>query len=177
MLAGMSEHEPGPAGRVIGRVEEFIRRAHPSKAIYGQIIAASLLSALEEQGHGPWEVIASITVTVMAVWLAKLYADLLGKSVQRRQMPPTDRRQIVIETLAVLLSLIPMCGIFLLVAAGWLNLLLAFRLAEGVTLAILFVMGFESMRRYKDSIWRGIGAGVVAAAVGAAIIGLKSAVH
>ena len=161
----------------VARVEEFIRRAHPSKAIYGQIIAASLLAALEERGSTPWEAIVSISVTVMAVWLAKLYADLLGKSVQRQTMPPTDRKQIVVETLAVLLSLIPMCSIFAVAAAGLIPLRAAFRLAEAVTLVILFVMGFESMRRYKDSIWRGIGAGILAALVGAAIIGLKSALH
>ena len=54
--------------------------AHTSRAVYGTIVATAVIaaeaSALED--WGPWEFLGTLFVTVVVLWFAEIYSDVLG---------------------------------------------------------------------------------------------------
>lgn len=54
--------------------------AHTSRAVYGTIVATAVLAAEAAAltDWGPWRFLSTLAVTVLVLWFAEVYSDVLG---------------------------------------------------------------------------------------------------
>ena len=148
--------------------------AHTSRAVYGTIVATAVLAAeaatLSE--WGPWQFLSTLVVTVLVLWFAEVFSDVLGDTT-------TDPFRVRLaragdEHWAVLEAAVPLSIPLILGGIGLLSeetAVLATLLVAVVALAIWG--GIASRQRGSD--WPQVGIAALASAlIGVIIILLKS---
>lgn len=148
--------------------------AHTSRAVYGTIVATAVLAstAATLDTWGAWHFLATLIATVVVLWFAEIYSDVLGDpgsdSLRTRVRRAAD------EHWAVLESAIPLGIPLLLGGLGVLDEETALWTTLVVAVVALGVWGGLSVRQRGGSGLRMTGAAVASALIGVLIIILKS---
>lgn len=153
--------------------------ANLARAIYGYILATSLVAAFsEDDDYSTTEVAVSVFVTGLVFWLAHVYASLLGERYAAGRR--LTRSEIGAEFYAewpLVQAFIPSIAVLLLGTIGLLSDDTAVWLAIAVGLAALLLWSLEIGRRERLSPLELAGMVLVNALFGAAVIVLKVVVH
>jgi hypothetical protein len=153
--------------------------ANLARAIYGYILATSLVAAFsEDDDYSTTEVAVSVFVTGLVFWLAHVYASLLGERYAAGRR--LTRSEIGAEFYAewpLVQAFIPSIAVLLLGTIGLLSDDTAVWLAIAVGLAALLLWSLEIGRRERLSPLEFAGMVLVNALFGAAVVVLKVVVH
>jgi hypothetical protein len=153
--------------------------ANLARAIYGYILATSLVAAFsEDDDYSTTEVAVSVFVTGLVFWLAHVYASLLGERYAAGRR--LTRSEIGAEFYAewpLVQAFIPSIAVLLLGTIGLLSDDTAVWLAIAVGLAALLLWSLEIGRRERLSPVELAGMVLVNALFGAAVVVLKVVVH
>jgi hypothetical protein len=153
--------------------------ANLARAIYGYILATSLVAAFsEDDDYSTTEVAVSVFVTGLVFWLAHVYASLLGERYAAGRR--LTRSEIGAEFYAewpLVQAFIPSIAVLLLGTIGLLSDDTAVWLAIAVGLAALLLWSLEIGRRERLSPLELAEMGLVNGLFGAAVILLKVVVH
>ena len=153
--------------------------ANLARAIYGYILATSLVAAFsEDDDYSTTEVAVSVFVTGLVFWLAHVYASLLGERYAAGRR--LTRSEIGAEFYAewpLVQAFIPSIAVLLLGTIGLLSDDTAVWLAIAVGLAALLLWSLEIGRRERLSLLELAAMGLVNGLFGAAVVVLKVVVH
>jgi hypothetical protein len=153
--------------------------ANLARAIYGYILATSLVAAFSEDDDlSTTEVAVYVFVTGLVFWLAHVYASLLGERYAAGRR--LTRSEIGAEFYAewpLVQAFIPSIAVLLLGTIGLLSDDTAVWLAIAVGLAALLLWSLEIGRRERLSPRELAGMVLVNALFGAAVVVLKVVVH
>ena len=149
-----------------------------SGAIYGQVLATSLVVALsQDERLGAREIVATLVVTMLVFWLAHAYASALARLASRRgslwsEMALSLREEWPLAQAggaAVLALLLAVVGILSRDTA----------VSVAIVLGILQLAGWGAVvaRRADVGLAKTIGGAAVSAAFGLVLVALKAAVH
>jgi VIT1/CCC1 family predicted Fe2+/Mn2+ transporter len=164
----------------------FARRfvaAHPgtgsvARVIYGAIIGLALVVALEHHPPDPLPTAVTIFGASLAVGLAELYSEWIGRGAREgHDLTPDERRELYVETVAVTCGAGFPAVFFVLAAVGLLEQASAFTLAKWTGLGLICVYGFAGARLAGASVARALLDASVVGAIAAALIALKAFVH
>lgn len=147
--------------------------------IYGSILVLSLLMAMDEVRDGPFEAALVLFGSVLAVTLAKIFAEVLSHSMETGERILTAKAfgaawQHSHSTLLV--ANVP-TAIFVLSGLGWLSVETATGLAQVFCILVLVVLGARVGWVINHSWWLPIGGALFAGSVGFALALLKYAIH
>jgi hypothetical protein len=153
--------------------------ANLARAIYGYILATSLVAAFsEDDDYSTTEVAVSVFVTGLVFWLAHVYASLLGERyVAGRRLTRSEIGAEFYAEWPLVQAFIPSIAVLLLGTIGLLSDDTAVWLAIAVGLAALLLWSLEIGRRERLSPLELAGMVLVNALFGAAVIVLKVVVH
>ena len=153
--------------------------ANLARAIYGYILATSLVAAFSEDDDlSTTEVAVSVFVTGLVFWLAHVYASLLGERYAAGRR--LTRSEIGAEFYAewpLVQAFIPSIAVLLLGTIGLLSDDTAVWLAIAVGLAALLLWSLEIGRRERLSPLELALMALVNGLFGAAVVVLKVVVH
>jgi hypothetical protein len=153
--------------------------ANLARAIYGYILATSLVAAFsEDDDYSTTEVAVYVFVTGLVFWLAHVYASLLGERYAAGRR--LTRSEIGAEFYAewpLVQAFIPSIAVLLLGTIGLLSDDTAVWLAIAVGLAALLLWSLEIGRRERLSPLELAGMGLVNGLFGAVVVVLKVVVH
>jgi hypothetical protein len=157
-----------PAGR---------RSANLAGAIFGTIIATAVVAGLDEDnGVSAGGALAILLATGATFWAAHVYANLLAERIQgHRPTKRDDLRRVMSREWPLLQSTFPLAVPLALGGIGMLNEEAAFSLATFVGVIALVSWGVGLAHHEGYGVAGVVGAGIVNAAVGLFIIGLKVA--
>lgn len=161
-----------PPGNWRGPRQGFL--AHTSRAVYGTIVATAVLAGTDAtlDEWGPWHFLATLLITVVVLWFAEIYSDVLG---DRSTDPlPTRIGRAADEHWAVLESAVPLGIPLLLGGLGVLDDTTAIWATLATAVVALGIWGGISAWQRGNGWPRTIGAGVMSALVGVIIIILKA---
>jgi hypothetical protein len=151
---------------------------YAARSVYGAILVLAMLLALQHHPTGPFHAALLIAGTVLAVLAAEAYADLLGLEIDSGGLSTREQRREKLRDLAVVTGAAE-GPVLVLVLAG-LGLIgedRAFRLAVGITVALLFVAGFLARWLAGRSLWTSVQSSLVAGGLGVALAIFKHFVH
>jgi hypothetical protein len=151
--------------------------ANPAGAIYGTIVAASVVAAAGGHDAQAGAIALTTVLTLLIFWLAHLYAHVLESRLRDERSQLTTVRTVVVEELAMIEAPAPSIVFLLLGAAGVYSSGLAVNLALGNAVVQLLLWGMLVARRLGRSWPATVVAGVVDASFGLAIIALKALLH
>ena len=153
--------------------------ANLARAIYGYILATSLVAAFsEDDDYSTTEVAVSVFVTGLVFWLAHVYASLLGERyVAGRRLTRSEIGAEFYAEWPLVQAFIPSIAVLLLGTIGLLSDDTAVWLAIAVGLAALLLWSLEIGRRERLSPLELAGMVLVNALFGAAVVVLKVVVH
>lgn len=153
--------------------------ANLARAIYGYILATSLVAAFsEDDDYSTTEVAVSVFVTGLVFWLAHVYASLLGERYAAGRR--LTRSEIGAEFYAewpLVQAFIPSIAVLLLGTIGLLSDDTAVWLAIAVGLAALLLWSLEIGRRERLSPLELALMALVNGLFGVAVVVLKVVVH
>lgn len=149
-----------------------------ARNLYGAIIVLAVLITAESHAPGPLETAVVLAITVAVVLGMETYADVISREIILRRPLTTAER------LGALRELLVMTGaaegplvFFVLAAAGLISEDLAFTLAKGVTIALLFAYGFLARRLAGRSRGESVRTGLTVVAIGLGLAIGKGYVH
>jgi hypothetical protein len=153
--------------------------ANLARAIYGYILATSLVAAFsEDDDYSTTEVAVSVFVTGLVFWLAHVYASLLGERYAAgRRLTRSEMGAEFYAEWPLVQAFIPSIAVLLLGTIGLLSDDTAVWLAIAVGLAALLLWSLEIGRRERLSPLELAGMGLVNGLFGAAVVVLKVVVH
>ncbi len=147
--------------------------------IYGSILVLSLLMAMDEVRDGPFEAALVLFGSVLAVTLAKIFAEVLSHSME------TGERILTAKAFGaawshshstLLVANVP-TAIFIAAGLGWLDVGMATGLAQVFCVCVLVVLGARVGWVINHSWWLPVGGALFAGSVGFALALLKYAIH
>lgn len=147
--------------------------------IYGSILVLSLLMAMDEVRDGPIEAAFILFGSVMAVTLAKIFAEVLSHSME------TGERILTAKAFGsawrnshstLLVANVP-TAFFVMAELGWLSVETATGLAQVFCILVLVILGARVGWVINHSWWLPIGGALFAGSVGFALALLKYAIH
>jgi hypothetical protein len=157
-------------------------KAHPNpaRAIYGTILATAVIAGFSEDRHiATAEILAALGATTLVFWLAHVYAEWLGAGVaegSRRRgladLGPVMRQELPLAEGALLPGLGLLAGV-----VGILSRDHAVNVAIAIGVAELFGWGLRLGRLQHLPLLLAVGAGVLSALFGLAMVVLKVLVH
>lgn len=150
---------------------------NPASAIYGTILAASQLAVQSASTHSTLKIIASLAGTAFIFWLAHAYADTLGTTLASHSArPPSFRHALRAEWPIIEAAVVPALTLLAFVAAGAEPSTAA---AAALIAANLELIGWALLAARRTGLTglRRVGAAVVAATFGIALIALKFWIH
>lgn len=147
--------------------------------IYGSILVLSLLMAMDEVRDGPFEAALVLFGSVLAVTLAKIFAEVLSHSMETGERILTAKAfgtawQHSHSTLLV--ANVP-TAIFVVAGLGWLSVETATGLAQLFCIFVLVALGARVGWVINHSWWLPIGGALFTGSVGFALALLKYAIH
>ncbi|MEU2390405.1 hypothetical protein [Streptomyces sp. NPDC007369] len=167
---------PAPTGRSAGQEERHPGRTDYAGAVYGSLLAASVVAAAGSVGAFPrLQLITLLLVTGVVFWAAHVYAHIagervIGKPLDHREMRRVARHEWSIVEAAVLpavaVAVSPLLG---LGHAGTAWLALSVAVAQQVTWAALGAIRAGASRRMAA------GEGVANLLLGLVIVATKAA--
>jgi hypothetical protein len=160
----------GPIARAVFGVEGTI-----ASSVYGTVLVMATLTAASGEDNDPWRVAGLVSSSVLAVWVAHLYAHGLSESIELgRRVTEADLARIAHRELGILLAAAAPVGVLLLGAIGLLRESTAIWVALSVGLVVLAVQGVRYARVERMS--AGGTAAAVAAnlALGVVIVAVKA---
>jgi hypothetical protein len=164
-----------PFGRFRSRSETSER--HYAGAIYGTLLVMALL-AVEPEDDPPEKVAATVAGTMLAFWLAHVYAHTLATRLRAGVGPSwAHLREEMAHEWPLVQSALPALGALLLAAAGLFATGTA--IAIGLTLGMveLFAWGVVLGRRQGVGYGRAILVGAIDCSFGLVIVVLETLVH
>lgn len=147
--------------------------------IYGAILVLSLLMAMDEVRDGPFEAALVLFGSVLAVTLAKIFAEVLSHSMETGERILTRKAfgaawQHSHSTLLV--ANVP-TAFFVLAGLGWLGVETATGLAQLFCVLVLVVIGARVGWVINHSWWLPIAGALFAGSVGVGLAAMKYAIH
>lgn len=144
-------------------------------AVYGQILATSLVATLSEDHEiSASQLLFWLAVTMVVFWLAHIYADGVARRLGReRDLDLAEIRALFKHDLPELMGAAPAMAAL---ALGWIGVLsreTAVELAIGLGVVLLAGWGYVIARRARLSRWETAGSIVLNGAIGLAIVGMK----
>lgn len=150
-----------------------------ARTIYGTILVTALVAGLsEDQGIDAWQILVSVTATLLVFWLAHVYAEVLsqrlaaGRSLSRAEIGAAFDGE-----LAMVLAGAPAALALGLAALGFYSTDTGVTLAIGVGVAALFAYGLLLGHREGATRLQTLSAASVNGAFGLVIVALKAFVH
>jgi hypothetical protein len=151
--------------------------ANPAGAIYGTILATSVIAAAGNHGEPPGRIAAATAGTLLVFWLAHVYSEALGNRLASTRFTLAAARATMVDELPMVEAPLPSILFLVLGAVGLIGDRLAINLALANGVAQLFGWGALAGRRLGWS-WLATAAnGLVYAAFGVVIILLKALLH
>jgi hypothetical protein len=113
--------------------------------VYGTIVVLTVLAAAGKAfEHDLWRLVALVVVTVLVLWLAHVYSDGLGESLQLdRRLDAAELGAIARRELAIPLAAVAPTALLVLGAVGVLRGRTAVWLAVGIGVATLGLQGLR----------------------------------
>jgi len=166
----------GVAGRPLWSRRLARLAANPSGAIYGTIVATSVVAA-GAHDTSPGKLALATAMTVLVFWLAHIYAQVLQRGLHDQRHHADVIRTTVVEELAMVQA--PGLSILILAlgAMSWIDDRLAINLALANGVAQLLLWGIAVARQLGLSWSAALVAGLVDASLGVLIIMLKALLH
>jgi hypothetical protein len=162
-IAGAGEHSMGH---------------YAARSVYGAILVLALLLALQQHPPGPFHAAILVAGTILAVLAAEAYADLLGAEVDVGRPPSRAERREKIRELAVVTGAAEGPVLMLVLAGlGLIDTELAFRLAVGITIGLLFLVGFLARWLAGRSLAASLQSSFLIGGLGVALAVLKHFAH
>jgi hypothetical protein len=164
-----------PAGTPWRRLAIVV--ANPRGAIYGTIVASSMIAATSAGGKSPDLILTTTVATLLVFWLAHVYAHFLDHEVRHDR----TRWKVLASIMGQELSMVaaPALPILLLLlgAIGLLNERLAVQLALWTGVVQLFGWGIEVGRRRGRAWPAALLAGLINGSFGLVVIVLEVLLH
>lgn len=147
--------------------------------IYGAILVLSLLMAMDEVRDGAFEAALVLFGSVLAVTLAKIFAEVLSHAMETSERILTRKAfgtawQHSHSTLLV--ANVP-TAFFVMAGFGWLTISMATTLSQAFCVVILVVLGARVGWVINHSWWLPIAGALFAGSVGVALAAMKYAIH
>ena len=147
--------------------------------IYGAILVLSLLMAMHEVRDGPFEAALVLFGSVLAVTLAKIFAEVLAHAMETGERILTAKAfgtawQHSHPTLLV--ANVP-TAIFIVAGLGWLDVATATAIAQVFCVFVLVVLGARVGWVINHSWWLPIAGALFAGSVGVGLAAMKYAIH
>ncbi|MEO1700550.1 MAG: hypothetical protein AAFR71_00735 [Pseudomonadota bacterium] len=147
--------------------------------IYGSILVLSLLMAMDEVHDGPFAAALVLFGSVLAVTLAKIFAEVLSHSME------TGERILTVKAFGaawshshstLLVANVP-TALFFAAGLGWLSSETATTASQIFCVIILIALGARVGWVIRHSWWLPVGGALFAGAIGFALALLKYAIH
>ena len=145
-------------------------------ALYGTIITTALL-ATQRHGGEPDEVVVTLLMTGVVLWLAHAWTEIVVARVEHgERFHRAHIGEVLHEELPLVVASMVPAVIVATAWIGWVEADLAIDVAIGVGIAMLAGWGMLAARRSSPSWSRAVLVGVVDAALGVVIVVLEAAV-
>ncbi|MEO0659054.1 MAG: hypothetical protein AAFY74_16540 [Pseudomonadota bacterium] len=147
--------------------------------IYGSILVLSLLMAMDEVRDGPFEAAVVLFGSVLAVTLAKMFAELLSHAMETGERILTRKAFGAAWSHShstLLVANVPTAS-FVVAGLGWLSVETATGLSQVFCILVLIVLGARVGWVINHSWWLPIGGALFSGSVGCALALLKYAIH
>jgi hypothetical protein len=129
-----------------------------SATVYGTVLAMASLAAGALTKLGPRELIGVVATTSFVIWLAHVYADTLGESIERRRRLDWDEFKILAtRELPILGAAAAPISVLLLGAAGLVE--------EATDIWLAFGVGFVALAAQGARYARALGLGAAKMAI------------
>jgi hypothetical protein len=152
------------------------RSANLAGAIYGTIVATTVVAGLDKANATPVRALGLLLATGSFFWAAHVYAYLLADRIHgHHRMHPEDVRRMMWREWPLLRAVLPVAVPLAAGAAGVISAAAALFLALLVGVAMLVGWGVVFSRREGYGLAGVLAAATVNAAVGLFIVGLKAA--
>jgi hypothetical protein len=149
-----------------------------TRVIYGTIIGLAIVVALEAHPPTITQTIAAIAGPAVAVGLAEIYSDVIGAEARTREpIHWPDVREASLRACAVVFGAGFPVVFFVLAGAGAFTPSTAFTIAEWTGIGLILGYGYIAARLSGSGRPRAVFHACVLAAIGGALILLKSIVH
>jgi hypothetical protein len=159
-------------------IEAHLGTRQVGRVIYGAIIGMALIVVLEGHPPKPARIVSGLVATALAVGLAELYSEMVATETRLRQRVGREHVRVILEdVLAVSFGILFPAVYFILVVVGAIELDTAFDLAKWTGVALIAFYGFCAARLAGDGVVEALIRGVVAGAIGVALIAFKAVVH
>jgi|SRR4051794_34718461 hypothetical protein len=160
------------------RLEAHLGSRDVTQVLYGSIIGLALVVALQKHPPGAGQTAGAIVGTAMAVGLAEVYSEVIGREARtRRPAGWAGVRQALGEAAAVVLGAGFPAVFFVLSAAGAIDLDLAFTLSRWTGLGLICGYGYLAGRLSGSGPLRALLHAAAVGAIGGALIALKAILH
>lgn len=150
---------------------------NPSEALYGILAAMAVVAAENDGTVDPAHMAWSTVLTLLVFWVAHVYTNVLEHRLVHRHGGVAVVREIAVRELPIAEAPAPVVVVLGLGAAGLLAPRFAANLALATGVVQLFLWGLAGGRGYGRSWPASVGTGLVDAALGVAVVGLKVVVH
>jgi hypothetical protein len=150
-----------------------------ARTIYGTILVTALVAGLsEDHGIDAWQILVSVTATLLVFWLAHVYAEILSQRLAAgRRLTRAEIGEAFDGELAMVLAGAPAALALGLSALGFYSTDTGVTLAIGVGVGALFAYGLVLGHREGATRMQTLGAASVNGAFGLVIVALKAFVH
>lgn len=147
--------------------------------IYGAILVLSLLMAMDEARDRPFEAALVLFGSVLAVTLAKIFAEILSHAMETGERILTARAfgAAWAQSHSTLLVANVPTAIFVAAGLGWLDHETATMLAQACCVLILVALGARVGWVIDHGWWLPIGGAIFAGGVGVGLAAMKYAIH
>lgn len=147
--------------------------------IYGSILVLSLLMAMDEVRDGAFEAALVLFGSVLAVTLAKIFAEVLSHGMETGERILTRKAFGVAWSHShstLLVANVP-SAIFVVAGFGWLDVATATGLSQAFCVLVLIVLGARVGWVINHSWWLPIAGALFAGCVGVGLAAMKYAIH
>ena len=149
-----------------------------TRVIYGTVIGLALVVALDAHPPGPGEAAALILSTAVAVTLAEIYSELVGRRGADPHAHHAARlRAVSLAALGVLFGAGFPAVFFVLAALGAIQSDLAFTLSKWTGLGLICAYGYIAGRMSGSAVPAALVHSAAVGAIGGTLIGLKALLH
>jgi hypothetical protein len=153
--------------------------ARLSRAIYGNVLATSLVVAFsEDDDYSTWEIAVSVLVTGLVFWLAHVYASVVAERyVAQRRLTRSEIRAEFFSEWPVVQAFFPPIVVLLLGTIGLLadDTAISLAIAVGVASMVLWSLAIGRQERMRPRALAGLA--LINALFGLVIVLLKVLVH
>jgi hypothetical protein len=146
--------------------------------VYGAITVLSLLMAMDDHLEAPYETAAILFGSVLAVTLAKVFAELVAHALDTGERLTRTAWRAAWRHSSPTLALANLpAALFVLAGLGWITVESAVGLAQLVCVTILLVLGARVGWVIDRRVWPSVGGALFAGGIGAVLAALKYVIH